>query len=118
MLMRRLPRKIEAELYAKGDLGADYLDRYYGVHQPFGPIIQQVSHCQHDFRPAGGDPRSASQVDWTPDMPSRGLGDTVAKLTHATGIDRLAKAYTRMTGRDCGCDKRQVKLNRIKPYGR
>ncbi len=57
----------------------------------------------------------AASPEWTPDQPSRGLGDTVAKITRATGLDRLAHAYTRVTGRDCGCGRRQTELNRRFP---
>jgi len=48
----------------------------------------------------------------------RGLGDTIARLTHATGLDRLAHLYTQVTGKDCGCRGRQEALNRLIPYGR
>ena len=41
-----------------------------------------------------------------PKAPSRGLGDTIAKITRAVGI------------RPCsGCKKRQAALNRRFPYG-
>ena len=43
----------------------------------------------------------------------QGLGDTVADLTHLTGIDQLAKAYEQVTGKPCGCDQRQEKLNNL-----
>jgi hypothetical protein len=43
------------------------------------------------------------------------LGDTVADFTHATGLNKLAETYTRVTGRDCGCEKRRRLLNRISP---
>lgn len=43
----------------------------------------------------------------------QGLGDAVADLTHLTGVDRLAQAYTQVTGRDCGCKARQEKLNQL-----
>jgi hypothetical protein len=46
----------------------------------------------------------------------RGLGDAVADFTHATGLDRLAKFYTRITGKDCGCEERRHKLNQIIPF--
>jgi hypothetical protein len=46
-----------------------------------------------------------------------GLGDTVANLAHATGLDRVAKRYERITGRCCGCDRRQADWNRRYPYG-
>jgi hypothetical protein len=42
---------------------------------------------------------------------SRGLGDTVARATRATGLDRIA-------GSGCGCAARQDKLNRLIPYNR
>lgn len=56
------------------------------------------------------------QAGWSPDQPSRGLGDTLAKITHKTGLVRIAEAYTKITGRDCGCGQRQQALNRLKPY--
>jgi hypothetical protein len=45
----------------------------------------------------------------------QGLGDTVANFTHVTGLDQLAKAYTQVTGKDCGCDARREKLNQLFP---
>lgn len=44
---------------------------------------------------------------------SRGLGDTIAKVTHATGI---AKVVEKVVGKDCGCRGRQDKLNQLLPY--
>ncbi len=58
----------------------------------------------------------------TPDMAirvdgqSRGLGDTVAKITKATGLDQLSKLYTEITGLPCGCSQRQEALNKLFPY--
>ena len=46
-------------------------------------------------------------------MAGQGLGDTVADLTHLTGIDQLAKAYEQVTGKPCGCEQRQEKLNNL-----
>jgi len=48
---------------------------------------------------------------------SKGLGDTVAKITHATGLDKLAEMYTEITGKPCGCSERQDALNKLVPYG-
>jgi hypothetical protein len=48
---------------------------------------------------------------------SKGLGDTVAKITHATGLNKLAELYTQITGKDCGCKSRQEALNKLFPYG-
>ena len=44
---------------------------------------------------------------------SKGLGDTIEKITEATGLKRVAKA---LFGEDCGCDDRKVSLNRMFPY--
>jgi len=46
---------------------------------------------------------------------SKGLGDTVAKITEATGIDKLVKF---IAGEDCGCDERKEKLNKLFPYAK
>jgi hypothetical protein len=46
---------------------------------------------------------------------SKGLGDTLAKLTKATGIDKVAKF---VLGEDCGCDERKEKLNKLFPYAK
>ena len=48
---------------------------------------------------------------------SKGLGDTVQKITDATGIS----AFTNMLQdkgiiKDCGCNKRKEKLNKMFPY--
>ena len=48
---------------------------------------------------------------------SKGLGDTIKKITSATKIDKLAKKIAKAVGKDdCGCDKRQEKLNKMFPY--
>ena len=44
---------------------------------------------------------------------SKGLGDTIAKITEATGIDKLVKF---VAGEDCGCKERKEKLNKLFPY--
>jgi hypothetical protein len=46
---------------------------------------------------------------------SKGLGDTIEKITTATGIKAAVKA---VVGEDCGCDERKEKLNRLFPYKR
>ena len=47
---------------------------------------------------------------------SKGLGDTVAKITKATGIKKVVDTVAKKTGKDCGCAKRQNNLNRLFPY--
>ena len=46
---------------------------------------------------------------------SKGLGDTIEKITTATGIKAVVKA---VVGEDCGCDERKEKLNKMFPYKR
>jgi hypothetical protein len=51
------------------------------------------------------------------DKESKGLGDTIAKLTHFTGIDKIAETVAKVAGQDdCGCDRRREKLNDLFPY--
>jgi len=48
---------------------------------------------------------------------AEGLGDTVAKITNATGLDVFAHKVAKMLGKeDCGCDRRRKKLNELVPY--
>ena len=50
---------------------------------------------------------------------SKGLGDTIAKLTAATGIDKLVEEVAHAMGKeDCGCNKRRRRLNDLFPYKR
>ena len=44
---------------------------------------------------------------------SKGLGDTIAKITKATGIDKVVKF---IAGEDCGCDERQERFNKDFKY--
>ena len=47
---------------------------------------------------------------------SKGLGDTVAKLTKVTGIKSFVDKINKIIGTDCGCGKRQSRLNKLFPY--
>ena len=49
---------------------------------------------------------------------SVGLGDTIEKLTTATGIKAAVEMFTKATGVDCNCDKRKETLNKLFPYNR
>lgn len=44
-------------------------------------------------------------------IPSRGLGDDIKKITSATGLDQLSKRIAQLLDEDCGCDDRQEWLN-------
>tara|TARA_Y100000385_G_C13086746_1_gene636741 strand:+ start:535 stop:945 length:411 start_codon:yes stop_codon:yes gene_type:complete len=63
------------------------------------------------------DKRTKQYKDWKKnyDNESAGVGDTVAKITEATGIKKAVKF---LAGEDCGCDERKDKLNKIFPYYR
>ena len=45
---------------------------------------------------------------------SIGVGDIVEKVTEATGIKKATKKVFDKLGKDCGCDKRKEKLNKLK----
>ena len=46
-------------------------------------------------------------------MESKGLGDTIEKITTATGIKKVVH---KIAGKDCGCKKRKETLNKAFPY--
>jgi hypothetical protein len=55
--------------------------------------------------------------NFDPTQPSRGLGDTIAKFTHATGIAKAVEVITEALGiEDCGCGDRQEWVNGVMPY--
>ena len=47
---------------------------------------------------------------------SKGLGDTVEKITKATGIKAVVDGAAKALNKDCGCAKRKARLNQIFPY--
>ena len=47
---------------------------------------------------------------------SKGLGDTIEKITEATGIKKVVEAVSEATGVDCGCEDRKDLLNKLFPY--
>ncbi len=55
--------------------------------------------------------------NFNPKQESEGFGDTIAKITHATGLDKVADKVAKMAGKeDCGCGRRRKTLNEIFPY--
>jgi len=62
-----------------------------------------------------GDKRSKEYREWKKKhaQASEGLGDTVEKITKATGIKKAVKF---LAGEDCGCDERKEKLNELFRY--
>ena len=49
---------------------------------------------------------------------SKGLGDSIEKLTEVTGIKKVVEMFSEATGIDCKCDERKEKLNNLFPYNR
>ena len=51
------------------------------------------------------------------DKKSKGLGDTIEKITTATGLGALTSILQdKGVIKDCGCGKRKDKLNKMFPY--
>lgn len=42
----------------------------------------------------------------------KGVGDSIAKFLEITGVQKVVKS----TVKDCGCKKRQERLNKLFPY--
>jgi|TARA_R110000765_G_scaffold247268_1_gene349225 hypothetical protein len=49
-------------------------------------------------------------------MKSKGLGDTIEKITKATGIKAVTDVISKVTKKPCGCKKRKEALNKKFPY--
>ena len=49
-------------------------------------------------------------------MTSRGLGDTLEKITTATGIKSVVEKVSKVLDKDCGCSERSDSLNKKFPY--
>lgn len=72
----------------------------------------RANHCQRETVQNG-----SRKSEWNPGLPSRGLGDSIAKVTHAIGLDAAAESIAKAVGaKSCGCKARQAALNRAFPY--
>ncbi len=49
-------------------------------------------------------------------MESKGLGDSIEKITKATGLKKVTDVISKVTGKDCGCSGRKKALNKKFPY--
>ena len=47
---------------------------------------------------------------------SKGLGDSIEKITKATGIKKVVDTVSKITKKPCNCGKRKDTLNRLFPY--
>ena len=50
------------------------------------------------------------------DKKPKGLGDSIEKITKVTVIKKVVDTVSKVTGKDCGCNKRKETLNRLFPY--
>ena len=49
---------------------------------------------------------------------SKGLGDSIEKITKATGIKKVVDTVSKVIKKDCGCAERKDALNRFFPYNK
>ena len=47
---------------------------------------------------------------------SKGLGDSIQKITKATGIKKVVDTVSKIVKTPCNCGKRKDTLNRLFPY--
>ena len=70
--------------------------------------------------PKPNDKRTKRYKEWVAkyEKQSDGVGDTVEKITKATGIKAAVDGVFDALGKDCGCDKRKEALNKMFPYNK
>jgi len=56
------------------------------------------------------------RITYHPELKSKGLGDTIEKITTVTGVKAIVNKISEVTETDCGCEKRKDTLNRVFPY--
>tara|TARA_Y100000114_G_scaffold135885_1_gene137018 strand:- start:163 stop:606 length:444 start_codon:yes stop_codon:yes gene_type:complete len=63
------------------------------------------------------DKRTKAYKEWVKkhSKGAKGLGDKIEKVTKATGIKKAVDTVFDALGKDCGCDKRKAKLNKLFP---
>jgi hypothetical protein len=52
------------------------------------------------------------------DNGDEGLGDTIERITKATGIKKIVDKVSELTGKPCNCSERRDKLNQMFPYNK
>jgi len=52
------------------------------------------------------------------DNNSKGLGDSIERITKATGIKKVVDKISEVTGIDCKCSERKEALNKMFPYSK
>lgn len=71
----------------------------------------------NNIPPKPNDKRTKRYKEWVAkyEQQPKGLGDTVEKITKATGIKAAVDGVFDALGKDCGCDKRKEVLNKMFP---
>tara|TARA_R100000781_G_scaffold55563_1_gene36142 strand:+ start:29 stop:460 length:432 start_codon:yes stop_codon:yes gene_type:complete len=66
------------------------------------------------------DKRTKAYKEWVAKYESNsyGLGDTIEKITKATGVKKVVNKVFDKLGKDCGCDDRKKSLNIAFPYNK
>jgi hypothetical protein len=49
---------------------------------------------------------------------SKGLGDSIEKITKATGIKKVVDTVNKITKKPCNCGQRKDTLNKLFPYNK
>ena len=49
---------------------------------------------------------------------SKGLGDSIERITRASGIKKVVDKISEVTGIDCKCSERKEALNKMFPYAK
>jgi len=55
-------------------------------------------------------------IDTKTNMKSKGLGDSIEKVTKATGIKTMTEIISKGLNVPCGCEGRKDALNKLFPY--
>ena len=90
-------------------------DKYYEKleNQGYYKTIDKRSKDYREYKEWKATKESYKALKDNIDNQSKGLGDTIAKITKATGIDKVVKF---IAGDDCGCDERQALWNKEFKY--
>lgn len=90
-------------------------DKYYEKleNQGYYKTIDKRSKDYREYKEWKATKESYKALKENVGKQSKGLGDTIAKITKAAGIDKVVKF---IAGDDCGCDERQALWNKEFKY--
>lgn len=90
-------------------------DKYYEKLEEEGyyKTIDKRSKDYREYKEWKATKESYKALKENVEKQPKGFGDTIAKITKATGIDKVVKF---IAGDDCGCDERQALWNKEFKY--